>query len=67
MSDIEHGDPIEYDPNEILTPEEYEEIRHKERIEEDRQHRMDQILWEHFSGHYGRDGRVVNPIRHHGN
>lgn len=70
MSDIydevERGDPIEYDPADSLTPEEYEEIRLAERIEDDRRKHMDRLLWEQFAGHYGRDGQVVIPIRHHG-
>jgi len=63
--DIEWGEPIEFDPNEILTPEQYEEIRLKERLEEDRRRHLDTLLWNHFSGHYGRNGDVVIPIRHH--
>jgi len=63
--DTEHGEPIEFDPNEILTPEEYEEIRLKERLEDERREHMDRLLWERFSGHYGRDGSLVIPIRHH--
>jgi hypothetical protein len=64
--DIEWGDPIEYDPLDVLSPEEHEEIRLKDRIEEDRRHHLDRLLWEQFSGHYGRDGSLVIPIRHHG-
>lgn len=65
MIDVEWGDPIEYDPQEILSPEEYEEIRLKERVEEDRRRHLDRLLWEAFSGHYGREGDLVIPIRHH--
>ena len=63
--DIEWGEPIEYDPREVLTLEEYEEIRLRERIEDDRRAHLDRLLWEQFSGHYGRDGSLVIPIRHH--
>lgn len=63
MDDIEQAEPIEYDPLEILTPEEYEEIRLKERLEEDRRQHLDQLLWERFAGHFGRDGSLVIPIR----
>jgi hypothetical protein len=63
--DIEWDAPIEFDPNEILTVEEYQEIRLAERAEEDRRRHLDNLLWNHFAGHYGRDGSVVIPIRHH--
>lgn len=66
LKDLEQGGPIEYDPAEILTPEEYETIRLQERLEEDRRRHTDRVLWEQFSGHFGRDGSVVIPIRHHG-
>lgn len=63
--DIEWGEPIEYDPRDDLTIEEHDQIRLAERVEEDRRRHLDNLLWNHFAGHYGRDGDVVIPIRHH--
>jgi len=62
--DLEQPEPIEYDPAEVLTPEEYEEIRLKERLEDERRQHLDNLLWTKFSGHFGRSGDLVIPIRH---
>ena len=66
LGDLEQGPPIEYDRLEDLSPEEHQELRLKERLEEDRRRHMDRVLWEEFSGHFGRDGALGIPIRHHG-
>lgn len=66
LRDLEQGEPIEYDSRDDLTLEEHEQMRLAERIEEDRRRHLDAVLWNQFSGHYGRDGQLVIPIRHHG-
>jgi len=63
MSGPEWGDPIEYDPADTSSPEQDIAEHHKARIERERAEHLDYVLWNHFAGHYGRDGNLVIPIR----
>ena len=63
MNGPDWGEPIEYDSYDVPTPEESALEQHKARIEEERERHLNDLLWNRFSGHYGRDGNLVIPIR----
>jgi len=51
-------------PPDADTPEEMIEMHRRERIQEDLEAVRNEMLWNHFAGHFGRDGRLVIPIRY---
>lgn len=51
------------EPDDGETPEEMARARQERDLEENRQRLMNQILWEKYAGHYGRDGQLVVPLK----
>lgn len=52
------------EPPEFDTPEEDMEAQRQERLIEEQEAARNDMLWNHFAGHFGRDGRLVIPIRY---
>lgn len=56
---------IDWDePNDGDTPEQMIAERQRQLLEEERQRKLNDVLWEKaVDGHYDRDGRIVIPFR----
>jgi len=60
MTGPDWGPPIDWDePNDAETTEAMIEAVERRRIEDETRERRNELLWEKFSGFYGRDGSMV--------
>lgn len=51
------------EPNDGENEAEMAEARNRARLESERQENVNRILWERYSGHYDKEGRVIAPFK----